>query len=285
MPDLSSMLPSSSPELNSGRDPRLPCKATRLYSASSYNAPMSPKLLPREVRICRGNKPFRGQCRTLWMGGASIAMIGDTSLVLVPSRSIAPTRHLPPTQSPTKTTARQNFVCGSVNHVTVDEAQEAPDVVLGMFSVNSTIAIILFDSGALHSFISASYEEKHNIPVAMLKCRMVVSFCGGDMPVRQVCPKAKIILKGVEFSANLIVLDTKGIDVIMGIYWMSKQKALIDYARKSVKLTTEDEQEGEYVAEPLITHKGATNQIKLNQLEAEQSRDVHVVNEYPDVFF
>jgi hypothetical protein len=70
--------------------------------------------------------------------------------------------------------------------VTVDEAQEAPDVVLGMFSVNSTIAIILFDSGALHSFISASYEEKHNIPVAMLKCRMVVSFCGGDMPVRQV---------------------------------------------------------------------------------------------------
>jgi hypothetical protein len=66
---------------------------------------------------------------------------------------------------------------------------------------------------------------------------------------------------------------------------MSKQKALIDYARKSVKLTTEDEQEGEYVAEPLITHKGATNQIKLNQLEAKQSRDVHVVNEYPDVFF
>jgi hypothetical protein len=40
---------------------------------------------------------------------------------------------------------------------------------------------------------------------------------------------------------------------------MSKQKALIDCARKSVKLTIEVRQEIEYVAELLITHKGATN--------------------------
>jgi hypothetical protein len=50
---------------------------------------------------------------------------------------------------------------------------------------------------------------------------------------------------------------------------MSKQKALIDCVRKSVKLTTEDGQEMEYVAEPLITHKGVTNQIRVNRLEAE----------------
>jgi hypothetical protein len=36
--------------------------------------------------------------------------------------------------------------------------------------------------------------------------------------------------KGVEFSANLIVLDSKGIDVILGMDWMSKQNALIDYS-------------------------------------------------------
>jgi hypothetical protein len=51
-----------------------------------------------------------------------------------------------------------------------------------------------------------------------------------------------------------------------------------------VKLTTEIGQEIEYVVEPLITHKGATNKIKLNQLEAEQSKYILVVNEYPDVF-
>jgi hypothetical protein len=153
--------------------------------------------------------------------------------------------------------------------VTVDEAQEAPDVVLCTFSVNSTTAIVLFDSGASHSFISATYVEKHNILVAMLKCLMVVSSPGGEMPARQVCPKVKIMLRGVEFSTNLIVLDSNCIDVITGTDSMSKQKALIDCARKSVKLATEVGQEIENVAEPLITHKGGTHQIQLNWLEAE----------------
>jgi hypothetical protein len=89
--------------------------------------------------------------------------------------------------------ARQNFVHGRVNHATVDEAQEALDVVLSTFSVNSTTTIVVFDFGASHSIIYAAYVDKHNIPVAMLKCRMVVSSPRGDMPTRQVCPKVKNI--------------------------------------------------------------------------------------------
>jgi hypothetical protein len=109
-----------------------------------------------------------------------------------------------------------------------------------MFSVNSTTAIVLFDSRASHSFLSTAHVENHNIPVAMLKSRMVVSSPRGDMPARQVCPKVKIILSGAEFSANLIVLDSKSIDVILGMDRISKQTALIDCAKKSVKLTRED---------------------------------------------
>jgi hypothetical protein len=57
---------------------------------------------------------------------------------------------------------------GRVNHVAVEEAQEAPDVVLGMFFINATSALVLFDSGASHSFISPAYVEKHNLPIALL---------------------------------------------------------------------------------------------------------------------
>jgi hypothetical protein len=98
--------------------------------------------------------------------------------------------------NPTPVAARHNFVRDRVNHVTVDEAQEAPDVVLDTFSVNSTTAIVLFDSRASHSIIYAAYVEKHYIPVAMLRCHMVVSSPGGDMSVRQMCPKVKSILRG-----------------------------------------------------------------------------------------
>jgi hypothetical protein len=48
------------------------------------------------------------------------------------------------------------------------EAHEALDVVLGMFFINDTSAIVLFDYGASHSFISVAYVEKHNLPLALL---------------------------------------------------------------------------------------------------------------------
>jgi hypothetical protein len=55
-----------------------------------------------------------------------------------------------PTGKNPKTQA--NNARGRLNHVTAEEAAEAPDVVLGTFLVNSVPAKVLFDSGALHSF-------------------------------------------------------------------------------------------------------------------------------------
>jgi hypothetical protein len=50
----------------------------------------------------------------------------------------------------------------------VEEAQEAPDVVIGTFFVNDTSTIVMFDSGVSHSFISAAYVEEHNLSIAQL---------------------------------------------------------------------------------------------------------------------
>jgi hypothetical protein len=80
--------------------------------------------------------------------------------------------------------------------VAVKEAQEAHDVVIGMFLINDTSTVVLFDSGASHSFISAAYVGKHNLPLAMLRCQMIVSSLGGDMPARQLCPKVNLKIGG-----------------------------------------------------------------------------------------
>jgi hypothetical protein len=154
--------------------------------------------------------------------------------------------------------------------VVVEEAQEAPDVVIGMFLINDASAVVLFDSGALHSFISAAYVGKHNLPLALLRCQMTVSSPGGDMPVRQLCPKVNLKIRGIDFVANLIVLESKGIDVIFGMDRLSKYKVLIDCAKKSVKLTTPEGKEIEFVAEPVVTAKGVANHAKVNQLDASQ---------------
>jgi hypothetical protein len=70
--------------------------------------------------------------------------------------------------------ARQNYVHEKANDVVAEEAQEAPDVVIGTFFINDTSADVLFDSGASHSFISTAYVEKHNLPIALLRCQMIV---------------------------------------------------------------------------------------------------------------
>jgi hypothetical protein len=62
-------------------------------------------------------------------------------------------------------------------------------VVIGMFFINDISAVVLFYSRASHSFISAAYIEKHNLPLALLRCQMIVSSPGEDMPTWQLCPK------------------------------------------------------------------------------------------------
>jgi hypothetical protein len=69
----------------------------------------------------------------------------------------------------TPMTTRKNFARGKINHVAIEDTQEAPDVVLGMLQANSNTVITLFDSGASHSFIYAEYVAKYNLPVSLLK--------------------------------------------------------------------------------------------------------------------
>jgi hypothetical protein len=93
-----------------------------------------------------------------------------------------------------------------------------------------------------------------------------------------------IKIRGVDFVANLIVLESKGIDIILEMDRLSKPKALIDCAKKSVNLTTLEGKEMEFIAEPVVTTKGAANRAKVNQLDVSPGSEVPVVNEFPIVF-
>jgi hypothetical protein len=174
--------------------------------------------------------------------------------------------------------AKQNYVRRRVNHVVVKEVQEAPDFIIGMFLVKDTSAVVLFDSGASHSSISTAYGGKHNLPLTLLRCQMIVSSPGGDMPTRQLCPKVKLKIGG-RLCRQPHCPRIKGhFDVILGMDWFSKYKVLIDYAKKSVKLTTTEGKEMEFVAELVVTAKGVANRAKVNQLDASQGSEVPVVN-------
>ena len=107
-----------------------------------------------------------------------------------------------------------------MNHVTAETAQEALDVVIDTFLVNSNLAIVLFDSGALHSFIAYTFIKKHGIPVCVMKKPMLVNSLGGEIKANWICLAASLIIRGVEFQANFVVIDSSRIDVILGMDWL-----------------------------------------------------------------
>jgi hypothetical protein len=163
--------------------------------------------------------------------------------------------------------------------MTSDEAQQAQDVVLGMFLASSHPATILFDSGASHSFISSSFIMKHNLPIATMKHTMLVSPPRGEIRTKHICLAVSITIRGVDFPSNLILLDSKGIDIILRMYWLSKYDEVIQCARKAVRLAKKDRATVEFVA-MVQPYQGS----RLNQTKAIALEDIRVVQEYPNVF-
>jgi hypothetical protein len=127
---------------------------------------------------------------------------------------------------------------GRVNHVTAEKAQEAKDVVLGTFLINSVPATVLFYSGASHSFITERFVTKHDVPRSFMKTHLLISSPNGEMKSTYVCPQFNLKIGEIDFQADLVILTSSGIDVILGMDWLSKHDGIILCAKKSVLLTT-----------------------------------------------
>jgi hypothetical protein len=141
-----------------------------------------------------------------------------------------------------------NIARGRLNHVNVAEAEEAPDVVLGTFLVNSMPAKILFDSGASHSFVTETFMDKGNLKPSCMDMLMIVQIPGSTAKTQLSCRNVPVELHGVHFQADLIILGTKGLDVVLGMDWMSKYQGHIDCTRKSITITNSEGIQIEHIA-------------------------------------
>jgi hypothetical protein len=141
---------------------------------------------------------------------------------------------------PQSNKSQQNFVRGRVNHVAAETAQEAQDVVFSMFLVSSAPASVLFNSGVSHTFISAEDVRKYSIPLCTMPSSMLVNSPGGNMRAVYWCLGVKIQIMGREFYVNSIVLQSSGIDIILGMGWLMKYDAVTHCSKRSVALTSSE---------------------------------------------
>jgi hypothetical protein len=165
-----------------------------------------------------------------------------------------------------------------------EAVQETPGMIVGMFPFDSHITEVLFDTGATHSFITASSVEAHNLPITTMSTPIQIDLVGGKVRADSVCFNVSVETRGIEFPANLIVMGTQGIDVILGMNWLDKYQAVISCDKRTIKLVSPL---GEEVVAELVSpepRKIGCHQMAIDSKEADPLETMKVVSEFPNVF-
>ena len=127
--------------------------------------------------------------------------------------------------------------------VQVDPDTPAGTIVDGMVLVSSSWAHVLFDTGASHSFISAMFARMLGLEYEPLDSIMSVGVpLGRDCELSHRCSAVRIEINRRRFLADLIVMPMERFDVILGMDWLSRYRAVIDCARRRVTLITKNGQ-------------------------------------------
>ncbi|KAL0544440.1 hypothetical protein IC582_019555 [Cucumis melo] len=115
------------------------------------------------------------------------------------------------------------------------EAEKAGTVVTGTIPVLGHYALVLFDSGSSHSFISSAFVSHARLEVEPLHHVLSVSTPSGECMLSKEKVKAcQIEIAGHVIEVTLIVLDMLDFDVILGMDWLAANHASIDCSRKEV---------------------------------------------------
>ncbi|KAA0047194.1 DNA/RNA polymerases superfamily protein [Cucumis melo var. makuwa] len=143
------------------------------------------------------------------------------------------------------------------------EAEKAGTVVTGTLPVLGHYALVLFDSGSSHSFISSAFVLHARLEVEPLHHVLSVSTPSGECMLSKEKVKAcQIEIAGHVVEVTLLVLDMLDFDVILGMDWLAANHASIDCSRK----------------EGILASVVDTREVDVS-LSSEP-----VVRDYPDVF-
>ena len=103
------------------------------------------------------------------------------------------------------------------------------------FLLNDHYATVLFDSGADYSFISTGFIPLLGVSLSPMSYYFEIEMAdGGLVKLNQIIHGCTLVLEDHPFSIDLIPFEMGSFDVIVGMDWMSKVNAVIEYGNKVV---------------------------------------------------
>src|SRR5438105_126187 len=150
----------------------------------------------------------------------------------------------------------------------------------GMFLADHFPAVVLFDSGASHTFISNAYVSRCGFEVSNLKQGYRIVAPGSPIEVNRIVWQLSLKIGGKNFFINPLVLPHQGVDIIIGMNWMKEHRVVLDLQCRTVQLqpTSKD---------PVMLVQLPTNETLsqiVNATSAEPIKEVPVVCDFTDVF-
>ena len=117
------------------------------------------------------------------------------------------------------------------------EDQDAPEVIASIFSLYDIEMLALIDPRSTHSYVCMEHVFDKVPTMEKLAYDMnVTSPLGHSVSVNSVYRNCPIIIQAREFLANLITLPFREFDLILGMDWLTKHQAIVDYRQKTVVL-------------------------------------------------
>jgi hypothetical protein len=168
---------------------------------------------------------------------------------------------------------------GRVNLTTLSELPEGTPIMTGTFSINHQPVIILFNSGATHSFISSKCGTKLDLDFYPTSGAYMIATPGGKISSNQVCRSVPIQMGRNLMRIDLLLLDLEGMDVLLGMNWMTQHQVSLDISSRTVEINSPKH-------EPTILHLPQWEYISFCTYAATgiKLKDIPIICEYPDVF-
>nr|GFB99905.1 reverse transcriptase domain-containing protein [Tanacetum cinerariifolium] len=167
-------------------------------------------------------------------------------------------------------------------YVVVENPQQNPNVVAGMFLLNDHYACIFFDSGAEKSFVSSAFTPFIDITPTSLNTSYEVELADGKVvSTNTVLRGCTLALYDHRFKIDLLPTRLGSFDVINGMDWLSYHRAVIDCYEKIVYIPLPNGEILEVQGERPEKDPGSLACIKADEKKLD---DIRVVQDFPEIF-
>ncbi|KAI3762611.1 hypothetical protein L1987_53048 [Smallanthus sonchifolius] len=216
------------------------------------------------------------------------------------------------------------FICGDLKHFKKDcpkwknqtnaqarerafvmgarDARQDPNIVTGTFPINNHYASILFDSGADMSFVSNDFKSLLGIKANKLDQSYTIQLANGKLiETGEVIRGCTLYLENHTFSIDLLPVELGSFDIVIGMDWLSKNRAKIVCFEKFVRIPLPSEEILSIRGEKCRTMLKTINCMKAHKYlrkgycaflahivekkpEERRLEDIPIIRDYPEVF-